>query len=713
MANFFSLYVLPFLEINFSTLILIIVGLPLLSTFLIRLLKKKKYVYWLVTLVGFLQIICCIYALRTTYTGTTFHHALPWFQLQKSNIFHIGIYVDFLTALMLFMITLVSWVVCIYSIAYIQDNRRNQQRYFILLNLSVSAACWVVIADNLWGILIGWEFISLASSLLISFWYQQHSAAKASMQAWITSRLGAICLLIGIVLMAKELGSCNLIMLVKSTADVTVQSSNKLFIAGVCFLIAAFTKSAQFPFFNWLPNAMAAPTPASALLHAATVLSIGIYLLARIETILLPECQNILIIVGYTTACMGACAALFQQHIKRMLAYSTLSQLGYVMAAIGLKTLGSGITYLLIHSLVKACLFLCVGIVIKFLQYQGIKEEKSVHMNQLGGIRHYLPWIAVSYLVAIITLVGLPGLTGFHAKESILAQTLTWSIGNASMGNYYTTYIIPVMAFTSTFLTALYLGKSFLLIFCGTPTWRNDIEVPIIKNNYLKSMQSIVLTLLVFVIVFSILPIKQFIINGLEKDNIAYVLGSLSINKSSYTHLLTMSLSIGLLVLGILFLAFLFRKPKRLTSILKSNKLIQLFSEGWYMDALIKSSTRQVLILSKYIVKAEKHLVNGSIKHLTSSYIATAYGIAWLENKLVAGFIKYLTIGYVIIAHIVAWIDDKLIDGMGRAIAIILKSFSKLYLQIQKSNTQRHIAWSFISILLLLIAWMIYNGLLK
>ncbi|WP_187146257.1 NADH-quinone oxidoreductase subunit 5 family protein [Candidatus Amoebophilus asiaticus] len=664
----------------------------------------------LINLVGLLQIVCCSYTLITTYSGITFHHSLPWVHLSQDSVLYIGIYVDFLAALMLFMITLISWVVHIYSLAYIQDNIK-QQPYFILLNLSVSAACWVVVSDNLWEMLIGWELIGLASSLLIAFWYQQPTAAKASLQAWITSKLGSICLLIGIVVVVKELGNCNLMMLVNRPINATANFSNSLFIAGICFLIAAFTKSAQFPFFNWLPNAMKAPTPASALLHAATVLSIGIYLLIRIETILLPECQNIMITIGYTTACMGACAALLQQHIKRMLAYSTLSQLGYVIAAIGLKTLGAGITYLLLHGLAKACLFLCAGIVIKFLQHQGTKEENAAYMDQLGGIRHYLPWVAVSYLVATITLVGLPGLTGFHAKEAILEQTLLWSIENVSIDNYYIAYIVPVMAFTSTFLTALYLGKSFLLIFFGTPTWRNDIKVPIVKNNYLKSMQGSVLALSIFVVGFSILPIQQFIIDGLAKANIAYVLDSLSMNKLSYIHFLTMSLAIGVLFSSILLLAFLFIKPKRIIRISKSNKITQLFSEGWYMDALVSLFAKQILSFSKHTVKVEKYMIDGFIKRLANSCITTAYSVAWLENKLIAGFIRYLTIGYVIIAHIVAWIDNKLIDGIGRAIATIFGSFSKLYLHIQKGNTQHHIAWSFISILLLLIAWIIYNSL--
>lgn len=715
MFTFSWLYVSSFLERNFSIFLFISITLPLLLAFSVILLKKNNYVFLLINLVGLLQIVCCSYTLITTYSGITFHHSLPWFHLSQDSVLYIGIYVDFLAALMLFMITLISWVVHIYSLAYIQDSIK-QQRYFVLLNLCISGACWVVIADNLWSIFIGWELIGLASSLLIGFWYQQPTAAKASVQAWITSKLGAICLLIGIILVTNELGNCNLAMLTKAVRLTTSSSHFRMSIAGICFLIAAFTKSTQFPFFNWLPNAMAAPTPASALLHAATVLSIGIYLLVRVQPILPHECRTILITIGYITACMGACAALFQQHIKRMLAYSTLSQLGYVIAAIGLKALGPGIVYLLIHGLAKACLFLCAGIVIKFLQGQRVKEEKTAYMNQLGGIRHYLPWIAVSYLLATITLVGLPGLTGFNAKETILVQTLIWSIGNTSIGNCYTVYIIPVIAFASTFLTTLYLGRSFLLIFCGTPTWRNYIELPIgslLKNNYLKSMQGSVLALLICVIVFSILPIKQFIVDGLAKAGINYTLYQLSTIKSSHAHLLAMSISIGLLLLAIIFLVLLFRKPERITITSQPNKLTQIFFQGWYLDTLVNSFTKQVLILSNYITKVEKYLIDGLIKRLTNSYITIAYSVAWLDNKLVAGFIKCLTIGYVITAHIVAWIDDKLIDGIGRAIAIILKSFSKFYLQTEKSNTQRHIAWSFISMLLLLVGWMIYNRLLS
>jgi NADH-quinone oxidoreductase subunit L len=591
------------------------------------------------------------------------------------------------------------------------QDRIGKYRYFILLDLCISAACWVVIADNLWGIFIGWELISLTSSLLISFWYQQSNAVKASMQAWIISKLGAICLLIGIVLVTNELGSCNIATFTRAINLTDFSSHFRMSIAGICFLIAVFTKSAQFPFFSWLPNAMAAPTPVSALLHAATVLSIGIYLLARVEPILLPDHQSILIIVGYTTAFMGATAALFQQHIKKLLAYSTLSQLGYVVAAIGLKTLASAIVYLLLHGLAKACLFLYAGIIIKFLLEQGVKKESIAYMDRLAGIKQHLPWIGVSYFLATITLVGLPGLAGFHAKEAILTQTLTWSIRNASLSNCCIVYIVPIIAFASALLTNLYLGRSFLLIFCTSPICSNDIALPIQKSNCLKPMQSSALALLICVLVLSLLPIKQFIIDGLTGVSITYTLHQFSTTHAPYTHLLASSISIGLLLLAILFLLLSFKKTTRITIFSPSSKLAQIFLEGWYVDALVKSLIKQILIFSNYIAVIEKYVIGGLVKHLTNGYVTIAYGVAWLDNKLVAGFIKCVTIGYVILAHIVAWIDDKLIDSIGYTIATILKSFSRLYLQIQKSNTQYHIAWSFISVLLILICWIIYSSL--
>jgi hypothetical protein len=313
-------------------------------------------------------------------------------------------------------------------------------------------------------------------------------------------------------------------------------------------------------------------------------------------------------------------------------------------------------------------------------------------------------------------LVGLPGLASFNAKETILAQTLIWSIENGSITNYYITYIVAVIAFTSTFLTTLYLGRSFLLVFCGTSTWEKHAELPIrnlLKNNYLKSMQGSMLALSTCVIIFSILPIKQIIIDGLTKANINYSLHQLTITKPTNAHLLTMSISIGSLLLAIIFLVVLSRKSQRTITVPHPNNLTQIFFQGWYMDILTNSFTKQIIILSNYTTMVEKYLVNGFIKRLTNTYITVACAVAWIDNKLVAGFIRCLTIGYVIAAHIVAWIDNKLIDGIGCAIAIILKSVSKLYLQIQKSSTQRHIAWSFMSMLLILIGWMIYNRLLE
>jgi len=682
--NFLVSYTSLLLEKLFPTLILIIVSSPILSTLLIISFHQKSHLRWILTSIGLLQILLSICTLLATYSGTTFHISLPCLQLNEKYTLSLGVYVDFLTALMLLMISLVSWLIALYSINYL-ESEPSKKRYFTLLNLFISTISWVVVADNLWGIFIGWELVGILSCLLISFWYQEISAVKASMHAWFTSKLGSICFLIGILLVISELGDCSLLTITQATPSTKIDIAIGIHVAGICFLTTAFTKSAQFPFFNWLPEAMIAPTPISALLHAATILSLGIYLTVRIQPILPHELQNILIIIGYITAFMGACAALAQQHIKRMLAYSTISQLGYVTAAIGMQAWETGILYLLIHAFAKACLFLCTGIVVRFIEQSGTNKQNVYDMSHMGGIAPYLPWVASSYLLGGLALIGLPGLTGFIAKETMLEKTLMWSIEYAQSG-YYIAYLIPLLGFTSTLLTILYLGNSFLKIFCGIPTWKTNTDASrkSLSNHWYGLMQGSILAFAGCNLIFSMPIANQFLLTGLKRIDQSHVVIYLPIITPIGIHYSVICLSIACLLFAIPLLLLIFKKSERIKLFLNSSKLVRLFMNGWYLDALTKLTTKQVLIGSKLFVR--------------------------IENQLINGFINYVGVSYVVMAHMIAWLDNKLLAGVGYGIAIVFKSFSKLYLHLQKSSLQKHLLWTYVVMVLLFIVWVMWNG---
>lgn len=647
--------------------ILTIIALPLLSALTIALCYKVINIRWIVTVSGLLQTLLSSFILIPTHQGNISHASLEWFQIYKGTGFKIGIYVDFLTACMLLMITLISWLICLYSIYYMQHDR-SKRRYFTLLNLFISAISWVVIADNLWGILIGWELVGTFSCLLIGFWHQSNFTVKASTQAWLMSKLGSICFLIGIAVIVINLDDCRLLTIAQFVLPSKVDLPYWMHIAGICLIIAAFTKSAQFPFFSWLPNAMVAPTPISALLHAATILSLGFYLLVRVQPILTQELNHILIIVGYLTAFIGASAALAQQDIKRILAYSTLSQFGYMITTIGSHNITAGITYLFIHAAAKACLFLCAGIV----QHQ-LTTSKTI-LNDTKKV--YPPsWLRISYILAAISLIGLPGLTSFIAKETLLEQTVLWSLTYAQ-SSYYITYLIPLLGFASIPLTILYLGRSFKILFSNlskevkTPKEHTSI------GNYTWLPTASIIILVGCIIILS-LPSK--IIQSLKIFDLPFI-------PSTSTYVLKnliLGISITLLILSIIFLKYMFKQNKPRSS---HTPFINFFLQGWHIDNITNLVAKQVLICSKFIFKIETHVIDKAV--------------------------TLLSILYVIIAHILAWIDDQLIAGVARGISIICRKLSRLYLHFENYGIQRHIGWSYFGILLILLGWIVWNNIL-
>lgn len=698
-------------------LLLAAILLPTLSIPFLYILPKKVNPGWITSVLGILQIGLSTYTFITVYQGATYYKSWPWFMLPNGLSIQIGIYVDLLSALLLVMVSLISWLVTLYTIAYLPAPA-NFKRYCSLYSLSVTAMLWLLVADNLWGILIGWELLSISSCLLIGFWYQTHAAMQASTYAWVVSKLGSICFLVGILLVTVELGNCNLSMLSAGDLYATSHLSSKLSMAGCCFVIAAFTKSAQFPFFSWLPHAMVAPTPVSALLHTATVLSAGIYLLIRIQPILSPEFHNLLIIIGHLTAFMGASAALVQQHLKRMLAYSTLSYLGYVVAAIGLGNAYIGVIYLVVHAFAKACLFLLAGVIARFLQTRGVSKNEAYAMPYMGGMLHRFPLVAISYSVAIWGLGMIPGLIGFTAKETILTQTFAWA---SHVPGGYLYYAIALLALVSTGLTILYMGQAFVRIFLGKPRWENlpttSLPSPTSHQSpWLMQGSMVVCTICILLVSYLLnnflIPVTaspegawQSIAEGISYGLLLLVILWLVINRlksttwvakatpqpyNNHTPVIPAEAGIQTEEESTLYYGL----PRLLRSLAMTyRKLLwqlvnntpcsfhQLFLHGWYLDSCATFLVRQMLACSRLATQVEKWLIDGLINGLIHIYIT--------------------------IAHVVHWLDNQLIEGIGNGIAILSQQGSKLYLHLQSGRTQLYIIWTCIGIGLLAFIWMV------
>ncbi|MFQ5742409.1 MAG: NADH-quinone oxidoreductase subunit L [Acidobacteriota bacterium] len=362
---------------------------------------------------------------------------------------------DPLAVLMVLIVTGVGFLIHLYAVSYMAADP-GYRRFFCYLNLFVAAMLILVLADNLALLYLGWEGVGLCSYLLIGFWYQDPANGAAARKAFIVTRVGDAALVVGLFLLARELGTLQLDEVLQGAARLWDVGNPTVTLAAALLLVGALGKSAQLPLQVWLPDAMAGPTPVSALIHAATMVTAGVYLIARTHQIFLlaPAVMAALATIGTLTALSAACAALVQRDIKRVLAYSTISQIGYMFAALGVGAFVAAMFHLVTHAFFKALLFLSAGIVTHACGGEG-------DLTRLGGLRRgrALPGAAALAAVGAASLAGIPLITaGFYSKDAIL-----WASWRPPFGHPW----LLVLLFLTAGLTALYAFRWYFLIFAG------------------------------------------------------------------------------------------------------------------------------------------------------------------------------------------------------------------------------------------------------
>ena len=374
-----------------------------------------------------------------------------WLPAKAAPLASVGVVADHISTTMLLLGTLVAFLVQTYSLGYLSDEPKPALgRYYMYQSLFAFSMMGLVLAPNFLQLFICWELVGLCSYLLIGFWYRKPSAARAAVKAFWTTKLGDVGLLIGIVLLWNQTGTFDFEGLKAFVAQ------NPAGIAGLsiitaCIYMGAMGKSAQFPLHIWLPDAMEGPTPVSALIHAATMVTAGVYLLTRTSFLfaLTPDVLMVVAWIGALTALMAAILACVQSDIKRVLAFSTVSQLGYMMTAIGAGFAGAGFFHLLTHGVFKALLFLGAGAVI-----HAVGSNDLAHM---GGLAKKMPQTAIVFVIGTLSLAGIPLFGGFASKEEVLGAV--WAGG----------FTVPfVMLLTGAFLTAFYMMRVVFLAFWGT-----------------------------------------------------------------------------------------------------------------------------------------------------------------------------------------------------------------------------------------------------
>jgi NADH-quinone oxidoreductase subunit L len=398
-----------------------------------------------------LAFLCSCVIFADVLRGETLNETVYRWMTVGDTVFQVGFLIDRLTALMMIVVTFVSLMVHVYTIGYMRDDP-GYKRFFAYISLFTFSMLMLVMANNFVQLFFGWEAVGLVSYLLIGFWYTRPTAVYANLKAFLVNRVGDFGFLLGIALVLAHLGTLDYAPVFagaeKSGAPITL----------ICVLlfIGAMGKSAQFPLHVWLPDSMEGPTPISALIHAATMVTAGIFMVARMSPLyeLSDTARSVVLVIGAITALSMALVALTQYDIKRVVAYSTLSQLGYMTAALGASAYSAAIFHLMTHAFFKAVLFLAAGSVI-------IAMHHEQDMRRMGGLKKYMPVTYWTLLIGSISAAGIPGFAGFFSKDAIIA-----GVHASSTPGHLFAYVCLTAC---VFVTATYTFRLVFMAFHGQP----------------------------------------------------------------------------------------------------------------------------------------------------------------------------------------------------------------------------------------------------
>jgi NADH-quinone oxidoreductase subunit L len=435
-------------------LISLIISLPILAFICCQLLNNTlKYLAgWLFLFCTSLGLLASLFLYYNNSKAPEKVLEILWFSVGQKH-FIINVLLNAYTYLMLILVYFISLMVGLFSMEYMRHDKAKH-RYFSFIGLFIFSMIGVVLSGNLFLMYFFWEIVGFCSYLLIGFWYDNPHAVNASLKAFLVNRVGDICFLIGIFMCYLQFGTTNFQELVLISPNLTQHNT----IIGLLLFGGCVAKSAQFPLHTWLPDAMEGPTPVSALIHAATMVAAGIYLLIRIFPLFTPDALIIIAFIGLISLLMGGVKAVFQSDIKKVLAYSTISQLGLMVLAVGIGKPDFAFFHLLTHAFFKAGLFLCAGSVIHAIHYAS-HDSDAQNMYLMGGLKKRLPITFWCYLICSAALAALPFFTGFLSKDQIIEAAYHFD----GFGGR----ILLIGLFVSSFLTAFYMGRQLLLVFGG------------------------------------------------------------------------------------------------------------------------------------------------------------------------------------------------------------------------------------------------------
>ncbi len=651
------------------------------------LLGKSKASGWISTLAILASTALAADVFFKVWDNHTIHMQQVWFTIGATKV-QAGILLNNLSVLMLLLVSVIALPVHIYSTAYMKDDA-GYSRYFRYLSLFCFSMLALVVVDNLILLYAFWEMVGFSSYLLIGFWFTRESAIIANKKAFIMNRIGDIGLLTAIIILYTQFntfdletlfGNKGLISLSNIVNGEWVSAIGSIpaiwqYIAFGGIFLAVAAKSAQFPLHTWLPDAMEGPTSVSALIHAATMVAAGVFLLGRFYPMFNEAELTVLAVIGCFTAFMAATIALTQNDLKRILAYSTISQLGFMVMAMGVGAYASSLFHLATHAFFKCLLFLVAGIVIH--QMKHIKDDNNLDIDpqnilHMGGLRKKLPLTFIAALIGGLALVGFPLTSGYLSKDGILIQAFDWSDGKAGILK-----LVPYVALLTSWLTAFYVARLIVKVFFGEfrlQKMNPHIHIHMGDGGWQYKLPLVFLAICCLFPVFSYSPVfyedawlfKGFLpINHLARENLYHVI---------------IPVLVVILSVVVMYVAYVLYVKRNSWSFPQTGLLYRLSFHEWYIDRFY----------NRVIVRFIMWLSN------------TLY---WFDKNIVDGVVNLFEKIGIALAGIAAWSDKHIVDGLLHLIAGIVQAIGNFARRFQSGKIQYYL----FSMLLVLIAVFIFK----
>ena len=592
-----------------------------------RLTGRRAHWVAVPAVAGAFVVACAVFARARTETFTT--TLFSWIVAGDFEA-SVSALVDPLSGVMLLVVTGVGLLIHIYSIGYMHDDA-GYARYFAYLNLFLFSMTMLVLASNFLVLYVFWEAVGLCSYLLIGFWYQRDSAANAGKKAFIVNRVGDFGFGLAIMWIWTALGTLDYAAVFKGAETLAPATATGI---ALLLFMGACGKSAQVPLHVWLPDAMEGPTPVSALIHAATMVTAGIYMVARSHVIFERSgvALDVVLWTGVVTALFAASVGLVQTDIKRVLAYSTVSQLGYMFAAVGLGAYAIGIFHLLTHAFFKALLFLGAGSVI-----HGLGGEQD--LRKMGGLAPRMVITTITMTIGAAGLAGFPGLAGFFSKDEILAVA------------FHTNRAVWALLLLGAFMTAFYTFRMIFLAFLGAPRMSKEVAHHVHESPP---------TMTVPLVVLAALTIMAGWVLGVPSDEgtrfqrlLAPVFALHAGEHGGATAIMLLILSVIVVFAGIVLAWLLYgAAPVRADEIGRSRTAVQrLLLNAWYVDWLYdRAIVRPLFALSDFFARIfDTRVVDGAVNGLGRSVVAWAQSLRRLQTGYVVNYALTMLAGAVAI----------------------------------------------------------------